>query len=257
MGPGEFDGPFGICSDDKKVYVLDSEGVQVFDSDGNYIYSIFESKSEWLDIVVLTKRPHQFIMLSIGEIVRISLHYKICVQQQPQIEYTTLTLKHQSPNNLLTPQSLVMDEVGDRLYVSDPCKNKIMECQVDGTFIKWIGTGILDAPLGLCIQTHHLCVCDNGHHRISIFDRHTGTLIKHILANPSTLRPLCIISLGDQLLVSYEESQVLHVVEFEGGRTCRTITLPFVWRARTIRGMTLIDNIVFIIDSDDLVHRLS
>jgi hypothetical protein len=209
----------------------------------------------WTDIVVLTKRPDQFIMISKLEIVRVNLHYEICVQHS-QITVTRLTLNHRYPNKLLSPQSLAMDEIGDRLYISD--NYKIMECQVDGTFIKWIGAGILDTPVGLCLQNDHLCVCDYGHRRISI--RHTGTLIKHILANPSTLRPLYIISLGDQLLVSYQESKILHVVEFEAG-TCRTVTLPFEWnqssaRRRTILGMTLIDNIVFMIDSDNLVHRL-
>ncbi|HEV8379120.1 MAG TPA: SMP-30/gluconolactonase/LRE family protein [Tepidisphaeraceae bacterium] len=76
------------------------------------------------------------------------------------------------------PQSMVID--GDILYVTDACNHRISVFNINGTFLRHIGSigtalGQFRVPYGLDEDAHgHLVVTEFGNNRVQLIDKQTG-----------------------------------------------------------------------------------
>lgn len=90
------------------------------------------------------------------------------------------------------PGKIVVDESGDRLFISDSNHNRIVICQRDGTLIEVIGTGKIgrsdgrysetefDHPQGMVLNGNTLYVADTENHMIrsiNLAEKSVGTLV--------------------------------------------------------------------------------
>lgn len=155
------------------------------------------------------------------------------------------------------PTDVVLDEASDRLYtcLSDMLKGSIFVTTLDGSLISKIGFELLKWPTGICLFENYICVCEIG--RISVWNRFTGEFVKYIIVRdppaPSfgDYRMRRIISVGDQLLLSYSTSSRIYVYDFCDG----TLRYYFDIPSGKVNGMTLLDENVFIASNETCIYR--
>jgi DNA-binding beta-propeller fold protein YncE len=263
QAPGEFRDIVGIVANPttigQEIRVADSSNhrIQIFDSDGKY-------------------RGH----LSTGQLVRpINIYggnnggYYLSIQaiynQNIQLVWMSEHEKfHSAQINVPIAQLSAIAYDTNYLYITDWSQHVVYVKSLDGAkLVRTIGTngvasdreGQLQQPFGLCIHDqHYLCVCEYGNSRISVFDCRTSEFIKHIRINKQETPKYCI-SIGDQLMVNVFATNIILIIEFADGSCRRQFTLPEgqteYGSSSYVRGITILNHIVFIADTANRIHR--
>lgn len=165
---GQFLNIDGIAVDSKEnIYVTDIKKIQVFDKDGNFLYSIGEKyiKNEATgvgidkkDRVIITDEDNYMcrIFTSEGELIK------------------SFGKRGMEDGSFLEPQGICIDDE-DRIYVSDNEGDSVQVFSPEGEFLLKFGKtgkgkGEFDEPESLALYNNKIYVADEVNGRIEYFD---------------------------------------------------------------------------------------
>jgi hypothetical protein len=266
---------FGRSKEELYVFLAEKI-VQIFDSEGKLLRT--ELAPEFT--IMFTNDESYFgVYCGIG-------HIKYIVASPPKFDKKQFVIcKKQDGFN-----SVVVDSVSNRVFISYSLTTytymnqfltgRIVEYDLlkEDCIIRTISDSILQRPQGLCIhrsQTQspgtYLCVCDSQ--GIVVFNTDSGRKMLYIETVNNTSKqcaqnhrpeiycrsclpnhPRQILSVGDQLLIAHNASNTIQIYNFDDGSYEGQFELP-VPRDIDVINMVLLNNIVFIRDSDNMIHR--
>jgi hypothetical protein len=254
-GMGQFNDISQLWTIGKEMYVADSLNrcVQIFDSTGQFQRQYWTRNLEPTGICG-TNNSRYFLLRHFDRSTTAVYFMQDCLFGS--VTQINLPITHAS--------GIICDATS--LYISDWVQHCVHVIALPGhdrirKFGSYgVGDGQLSHPAGLCIHgDEYLCVSESLNYRISVFNCHTGAFVKHIPLENDCVPPLQLISIGDQLLVNILGTNIIRIIEFVDGSCRRQLTLPPGQTNSQLyscfRGITLVDNVVFIADSANRIHR--
>jgi hypothetical protein len=172
-----------------------------------------------------------------------------------QYRITDRIERHLLGSHCDAPRSVVIDEASERLYtcLNHSLTGAIFVTTLDGILISTIGECKLNFPTGICLfNPKYICVCEIG--RISVWNRFTCEFVKYIIIivnDKMQMKMKDIISVGDQLLISFDNSSRIQVYDFCDGTLRHSFDIP----SGKVNGMTLLDENVFIANDEVCIYR--
>jgi hypothetical protein len=181
------------------------------------------------------------------------------------------------PVNIGSANGLTVDAASNRVFISYS-EGSIFQSELNGSNPMKLPIR-LHCPYGICIhRSRYLCICDS--YNVTVFDTMTGQQCMEIKTQ-SPSRDLCnickqnteevfhfcklcsqpntprrILSVFDQLLVNHKLSKTIQIYNFNDGSYKNQFTLP-VQNNIYVADMVLLNDIVFIRDTDHMIHRFA
>jgi len=173
-GDGQLQKPWGIAIDSLGyVYVVGSNGVQKFTSDGKFISSWGSSGRDQGSF----SDPHGIAIDSLGYVYVVDNNDRVQKFTSDGKFISSWGSSGTSDGQFQKPWGIDTDSVNN-VYVADIDNNRIQKFTSDGKFITSWGSEILKFPKNIHISTNDVVyVADTGNHRIQVFTS-SGELIK-------------------------------------------------------------------------------
>ncbi len=214
---GEFIGPSGVAVDSKDNIIVADQGndrIQVFDSNGNFLFSF----GSYGDSEGYLKVPHSLTVDSKGRIIvadtannRIQVFdsngnflfsFGSCGTREGQFNY---------------PHGVAVDSK-DNIIVADTFNNRIQVFDSNGNFLFTFGIqGQLISPSGIAVDSKgRIIVADTENHRIQVFDSN-GNLLLRFGTFGQLNRPFGVaVDSKDNILVADTVNNKIHVFNSNG-----------------------------------------